>query len=133
MKEWIGKVWSRILLLGVGGFIGSNLRYWISNWAAAFLGSHLPYGTLIVNGAGSFILGFLTLYGTEIINLDPRIRILIGTGMMGALTTFSTFSLETINLIRESNYYLALLNVMVNVGVGLIAVWIGFAVAKSLA
>jgi CrcB protein len=126
-------MWSKFLLLGVGGFIGSNLRYWISNWAATFLGSYLSYGTLIVNGVGSFILGFLTLYGTEIIDLDPRIRILIGAGMMGALTTFSTFSLETVNFIRESNYYLAFLNVIANVGVGLISVWIGFAVAKHFA
>jgi CrcB protein len=126
-------MWSKFFLLGIGGFIGSNLRYWISNWAATFLGSYLPYGTLIVNGVGSFILGFLTLYGTEVIDLDPRIRILIGTGMMGALTTFSTFSLETVHFIRESNYYLACLNIIANIGIGLISVFIGFAIAKSLA
>lgn len=126
-------MWSKILFLGLGGFIGSNLRYWISNLAMDYLGSYMPYGTLIVNGIGSFILGFITIYGTEVVELDPSIRIFIGTGMMGALTTFSTFSLETFNLMRDSNYLLAISNIFANIVVGLCAVFIGFIAAKTLA
>lgn len=125
-------MWSKILLLGIGGFIGSNLRYWVSSWAMNYFGSYMPYGTLVVNGIGSFVLGFLTIYGTEVVELDPRIRIFIGTGMMGAFTTFSSFSLETFSLMKESNYVLAFSNIFANVIVGLCAVWLGFIAAKYL-
>ena len=124
---------SKVLLLGIGGFIGSNLRYWISNWSMDYFGTYLPYGTLMVNTIGSFILGFLMIYGTEVANLDPRMRLFIGTGMMGALTTFSTFSVETFGYMRQSNYLLAFLNIGLNVAVTLCAVWLGFIIAKSLA
>ncbi len=123
---------SKVLLLGIGGFIGSNLRYWISNWSMDYFGTYLPYGTLMVNTIGSFILGFLMIYGTEVANLDPRMRLFIGTGMMGALTTFSTFSVETFGYMRQSNYLLAFLNIGLNVAVTLCAVWLGFIIAKSL-
>lgn len=93
----------------------------------------MPYGTLAVNAIGSFILGFLTLYGTEVVDLDPSIRIFLGIGMMGALTTFSTFSFDTFAMIRESNYQLAFLNIGLNVVIGLCAVWAGFVLAKALA
>lgn len=126
-------MWSKILLLGVGGFVGSNLRYWISTWSVQLFGATMPYGTFIVNAVGSFILGFLTIYGTEVIQLDPRMRLLIGTGMMGALTTFSTFSFETFMLIRQSKYFLALINIGANVLVALLAVYIGFIIAKAMA
>lgn len=126
------EMWSKILCLGIGGFIGSNLRYWISNWSAIHIGTDMPYGTLLVNAIGSFILGFLTIYGTEVIDLDPRLRLLIGTGMMGALTTFSTFSVETFSFMRESNYFLALVNIGANVLVALCAVYLGFIAAKTI-
>lgn len=124
---------SKIMMLGIGGFIGSNLRYWISLWAMVTFGNYIPFGTLIVNAIGSFILGLLTFYGIESIQIDPRIRLLIGTGMMGALTTFSTFSLETFNYLRDSDYSLALINIGLNVAVSLCAVWLGFMLAKAIA
>jgi len=126
-------MWTKIMLLGIGGFIGSNMRYWISNLVMNSLGSYIPYGTLIVNALGSFILVFLAIYGTEVVEVDPRLRILLGTGMMGAFTTFSTFSLETFSLIKSSNYLLALINIVSNIGIGLCAAWLGFVAAKSLA
>ncbi len=126
-------MWSKIFLLGIGGFIGSNLRYWITIWFMSHFGTFMPYGTLAVNAIGSFILGFLTLYGTEVVDLDPSIRIFLGIGMMGALTTFSTFSFDTFAMIRESNYQLAFLNIGLNVVIGLCAVWAGFVLAKALA
>ncbi|RKD34222.1 hypothetical protein BET03_07790 [Thermohalobacter berrensis] len=123
----------KIILLGTGGFIGSNLRYWISVWVSEFVGMYFPYGTLAVNVLGCFILGFIMIYGTEVIELNPQIKLFIGTGMLGALTTFSTFSFETISLIRESSYSLAILNILLNIIIGLAGVWLGFIVAKALA
>ncbi|MFZ5969422.1 MAG: fluoride efflux transporter CrcB [Bacillota bacterium] len=126
-------MWSKFFALGLGGFIGSNLRYWISNWVMDHLGQYLPYGTLFVNGLGCFILGFITVYGNEVVEISPVFRVFIGPGLLGALTTFATFSLETGNLIRESNYLSAVLNIALNVGIGLCAVELGFLAAKALA
>lgn len=123
----------KTLALGIGGFIGSNLRYWITFWAQNLFANEFPHGTLIVNMLGCFILGFLTVYGSEVVNFSLNTKLLLGTGMMGALTTFSTFSYETINLIRLSEYKLALINIFLNLLVGLIAVLIGFELAKRIA
>lgn len=125
-------MYEKILILGIGGFIGSNLRYFISKWCLDIFGTSLPYGTLVVNIVGSFILGFITLYGTEIADLDPNVRLFIGTGMMGALTTFSTFSLETVNMMRESNYTLALTNTGLNLALSMGAIILGFMAARAL-
>ncbi len=124
-------MWQKIFLLGVGGFIGSNLRYWITGWVSDLCGMYLPYGTLTVNVLGSFILGFVMIYGTEVVEISPQLRLLIGTGMLGALTTFSTFSVETLNLLRESSYTLAAANVFLNISLSFGAVWLSFILAKS--
>ncbi len=125
-------MWQKILLLGVGGFIGSNLRYWITGLVTNLCGSTIPYGTLAVNMLGSFILGFLMFYGTEVIELSPQLRLMISTGMLGALTTFSTFSLETFNLLRESSYILMFLNIFLNIGLSFLAVLLGFTLSKAI-
>ncbi|WIF95978.1 fluoride efflux transporter CrcB [Caminicella sporogenes] len=122
----------KILALGIGGFIGSNFRYWITFWTQTLFGNKFPHGTLIVNILGCFILGFLTVYGNEITKLSLNTKLLLGTGMMGALTTFSTFSYETINLIRQSDYRLALINIFLNLFVGFTAVLLGFEFAKKI-
>ena len=124
-------MWLKILALGIGGFVGSNLRYWISNWVTGHF-ENFPYGTLLVNVIGSFILGFLIVLDTEAVNISPLIRISIASGLIGALTTFSTFSLETLNYIKESNYLPAVLNIALNVGIGLCAVELGFLAAKTV-
>jgi CrcB protein len=126
-------MWSKIFALGLGGFLGSNLRYWISNWVMERLGPYFPYGTLVVNGIGCFILGFITVYGNETIEITPTVRVFIAPGMIGALTTFSTFSLESFNLIRESNYTSAVINIALNIIIGLFAVELGFLAAKAFA
>jgi len=122
-----------IIIVGIGGFIGSNLRFLTSKMMVSALGTSFPYGTLFVNVAGGFILGFVMLWTTEIVDADPRIRLFIGTGMIGALTTFSTFSVETINMIRESNYVLAASNTALNLVLSFAAVIAGFAAARLIA
>lgn len=122
----------KILALGIGGFIGSNLRYFITLKTHALFGNNFPYGTFAVNILGCFFLGFLAVYGNEVVNLSTNTKLLLGTGMMGALTTFSTFSFETFSLMRHSSYRLAFTSMALNLFLGIIAVWMGFELAKKL-
>ena len=125
-------MWLKILALGIGGFIGSNLRYWICEWVTVHLHPHFPHGTLLVNAVGSFIIGFLIVVDAEAIQISPLLKISIASGLIGALTTFSTFSMETFNFLRDSHYSSAVINIVLNVGIGLCAVELGFIVARAL-
>jgi len=120
----------KIIIVGSGGFIGAVLRYTISGWTHRLLGSGFPYGTLIVNLLGSFILGFFLFYSEGRSTISPLWRNFIAIGMMGALTTFSTFSYETYMLLQENLYMQVFLNIFLNVTLTLIAVWAGLAMAK---
>jgi fluoride exporter len=90
------------LLVGIGGFIGAVARYYISTTISKSFPSVLPYGTLTVNLLGSFALGILLGYG-----ITGSMSLLVGTGFMGAFTTFSTFKIESLKLInnRKINYW----------------------------
>lgn len=91
------EMWLQVLLVAAGGAAGSVARFLVSKASASFLGTAIPYGTLVVNIAGSLLLGFLTglaLGGTAV---PDAVRLLIGVGFCGAFTTFSTFAVETIN------------------------------------
>jgi CrcB protein len=93
-----------VLLVGVGGFVGANARYILSNWFARRFGTAFPYGTLFINVSGSFILGlFLALVGRSIL-ADEAYRWLVAVGFCGGYTTFSTYTYETLTLIRDSGY-----------------------------
>ena len=120
----------KILILGIGGFLGSNFRFWISDWACRHVQGNLPYGTLIVNILGSFLLGIIMCYVTENKDLMPFIKLFLGTGMIGAFTTFSTLSFETLEMLKKSNYRLAFLNTAMNITLGIAAVWIGYELAQ---
>lgn len=122
----------KLLIIGTGGFIGAILRYEISGWAHRLFGSSFPYGTLTVNVIGSFFLGvFLVLANTKLIIPDAY-KNLIAIGFLGAFTTFSTFSYETISLIEINLMKQAVLNIALNVVFGLMAVWLGAICAKML-
>jgi len=123
--------WGLILSVGIGGFIGAILRYSISNWVNTFSSSHFPYGTLTVNVIGSFMIGFLFLYFQQI-HLSPYQKSLLITGLLGALTTFSTFSLETVLLLQQEQYLKAFSNVMLNVLFSVGATFLGMMIFKSL-
>lgn len=124
--------WSLLLSIGMGGFIGAILRYGISNWVNISYGSsHFPYGTLTVNVIGSFMIGFLFLYFQQI-NLSPYQKSLLITGLLGALTTFSTFSLETVLLLQHEQYLKAFSNVVLNVLFSVGATFLGMMIFKSL-
>ncbi len=113
--------------IGIGGFIGAILRFSISGWVQKATATTFPFGTLSVNILGSFIIGFLFLYFQHI-NLSPTQKALFITGLLGALTTFSTFSLDTILLLQNELYAKAFSNVVLNVvfslGATLLGMWV---------
>lgn len=116
-----------VTLIAFGSAVGGNLRYWLGRWidGQAWPGG-LPWGTLVVNVSGSFLLGFLAVAFLE--RLAPAGReayLLLGTGLCGGYTTFSTFEWDTYKLAREGDYLAALLNVAASCGVGFAGVAAG--------
>ncbi len=122
---------SRILIVGAGSLLGGMLRYIISVVTAKYFGD-FPLGTLLVNVAGGFLIGFIMQAGINLWSLSTESRIFITTGFLGGLTTFSTFSYETISLLAEGSYFMGALNVCLNLFLALSACWGGAAVARML-
>lgn len=120
-----------VVLIGVGSAVGGNLRYWLGRWidAQQWPGG-LPWGTVLVNVSGSLAVGFLAVWLLE--RAEPARRglyLLLGTGLCGGYTTFSTFEWETLKLVRDGNWPAALGNATVSVVVGFLAVVVGAGVA----
>ncbi|XOQ43894.1 MAG: Putative fluoride ion transporter CrcB [Clostridium sp.] len=122
---------SRILIVGMGGFFGAALRYLISSIAVK-LWSDFPLGTLVVNLAGGFVMGFIMEAASGSWAISDGMKIFLTTGMMGGLTTFSTFSYETVSLFSNENYWLGGLNVGLNLSLALLACWAGKSVAQMI-
>ena len=122
---------SILLAVGIGGFIGAILRFTISGFIQNSTNILFPFGTLFVNILGSFLIGFMFLYFQEI-NLSAHQKALVITGLLGALTTFSTFSLETLLMIQENLWAKALSSIGLNVILCLIATYLGMMVFKRV-
>jgi CrcB protein len=121
-----------ILLIGFAGAFGALGRYGVTAWTVRRFGSGFPYGTLCVNVAGSLLLG--VVLGLSLSGRLPReARLAVGVGFLGAFTTFSTFSCDTIGMLERGANGSALINVAANLVVGLVAASIGFATARMLA
>ena len=118
--------------VGAAGFMGAISRYLLSGWVYGIAGGRLPWGTLAVNVTGSFLLGVLYVLSVERSAISPELRLIIAVGFLGSLTTFSTFSLETVNLLREGNMYLSISNIFLNMLLSFAAVIAGLALAKAL-
>nr|WP_084577484.1 fluoride efflux transporter CrcB [Sporomusa malonica] len=121
-----------ILIVTLGGGIGAASRYVVSSWAAERFGSNFPYGTLLVNVAGCFIIGLFLALVTDKLIVKPEWRLFVTTGFLGGLTTFSSFSYETIKLLQEAGISLALYNVLANCVIGFFATWMGINFARCL-
>lgn len=115
----------KMLYVGIGGFIGSSLRYMISIYAGKLLGTHLPYGTLIVNVTGGFLIGFIMELSMTADWISPDLRLFLTTGILGGLTTFSTFSYETIALFHSGSCLRGILNACLNLFLSLGGVMLG--------
>ncbi|MCU8005432.1 MULTISPECIES: fluoride efflux transporter CrcB [unclassified Shewanella] len=115
---------TNILLVAFGGSIGAVLRYLISIFMIQVFGSSFPFGTLLVNVIGSFFMGVIYALG-QMSHICPELKALIGIGLLGALTTFSTFSNETLLLMQEGDWLKAILNVVLNLSLCLFMVYLG--------
>ena len=119
-----------VLIVGLGGFIGSALRYLVGGWAQGLSKSlDFPYGTLTVNLIGCFVIGFLGELAEARGIFTSETRLLIFIGLLGGFTTFSSFGNDTLNLARSGQMLNALTNVAVNIIFGLLLVWLGHTVA----
>jgi len=122
----------RALLITFGGAIGTLLRYLVSLLAAHWLGTEFPYGTLIVNVSGAFVIGLVQQLGTEALLIPDNVRLFLTTGMMGGLTTYSTFSYETVRLMEAGSWNQAWVNILVTTVICLSLCFLGMGVGRML-
>jgi CrcB protein len=120
--------------IAIGSALGGMARYWCSGVVARLFGETFPWGTLIVNVSGSFVIGFFaTLTGPDGRIFVPSVsRQFVMIGLCGGYTTFSSFSLNTLNLATDGEYLYAGLNIVLSVGLCLLAVWLGSILAASM-
>ena len=122
-----------IVLVGVGSFLGGVLRYGVSTWMHRVLDNPwFPYGTLTVNVLGCLIIGFLAGMAETRAAFTPELRLFLFVGILGGFTTFSSFALETFSLARDTQSVAALFNVGLQLGLGLLTVWIGNVLAHAI-
>jgi CrcB protein len=118
-----------ILIISLGAVLGANCRYWIGGWAVERFGTTFPYGNLIINLSGSFILGLLMTLFTNRFLVDPNWRVLVAIGFLGSYTTFSSYTYESVNLMLNGQYGAGLLNLFGSSFLGglavLLGIWLG--------
>ncbi|MDX1513613.1 MAG: fluoride efflux transporter CrcB [Gammaproteobacteria bacterium] len=120
------------LAIAVGGAAGALLRYWVSTGVHLLAGRAFPYGTLAVNVSGSLLMGLLYVLIIERMDVDPLWRGALLIGLLGAFTTFSTFSIETLNLLENGEPVKAAVNVLASVSVCIVACWVGMVAGRQL-
>ncbi len=123
---------SLILYIAAGGAVGAVLRYLASTGVYGLLGRDFPYGTLAVNVLGSLLIGVLSVLLIERLDVGPEWRAALLVGVLGAFTTFSTFSVETFFLIEQGEALKALLNVTLSVLLCVTAAWVGILVGRQI-
>ena len=119
-----------LLAVGAGGFLGALARFAVHEGMARLVGTAVPIGTLAVNVVGSFALGVLVGLA-ELTDLSPTIRLGVGVGVLGAFTTFSTFSVDTLSVAARSGMSLATLNVAANVTLAIAAAAAGLQLSRG--
>jgi len=122
----------RVILIALAGLVGTLIRYWLSGWVARHFGQSFPSGTLAVNLLGCFIMGALYFVLEERVLFDPVVRTAILIGFLGALTTFSSYGLQTFTLLRDGELLLASVYVGVSNIAGVLLVWCGYTASRIL-
>jgi len=123
---------NRFLFIAIGAALGANARYLVGLWAANRLDAGFPYGTFIVNITGSFLLGFIITLTTERLTISPEARLLLTVGFLGSYTTFSSYTVESLGLLRDSGLWPGLVNIVGNNLIGLICAVLGMYLARWL-
>ena len=118
--------------IAVGGAVGSILRYLVQIQCTHWFGSRFPLGTLIINTIGSLLIGFLFIVLLERYSVSREIRLALMTGLLGGFTTFSAFSLETIDLIQQGSFLSAASNIILSVVLCLTACYLGVILARTV-
>lgn len=121
------------LLVGIGGLIGSILRYLTVTLVFNLVEyPDFPYGTMIVNLIGCFIIGILSGLAETRDIITPELRVFLFIGILGGFTTFSSFGYDTFGLLRDGSFFYAAINVIIQVFIGLGAVWVGYSLARLI-
>jgi CrcB protein len=121
----------KLVLIALGGLIGTLSRYALSTWVDERAQSSIPYGTVVVNLAGCFVAGFLFPL-LEQATVSPELRLAVFTGFLGGFTTFSAYALQTVALARNGTLSTATANVLISNIAGLMLVWLGGGFSRSL-
>lgn len=121
-----------VLIVSLGAIVGANSRYLLSRYAAKLMGPVFPYGTLIINLSGSFIVGFFIVWTSERVFIDPRWRLLVVVGFCGSFTTFSSYAYESMAYFEQGQWLLMWSNILSNNVLCLLAVLAGIALARVL-
>lgn len=123
---------TQILMIAFGGAIGAVLRFLASNGVYSIMGRAFPWGTLFVNVFGSLLMGLLYVIFVERLQISTELRSLVLVGLLGAFTTFSTFSIETLTLIESGELMRAGLNMLLSVVCCVVACWLGFMLGRQI-
>jgi CrcB protein len=123
---------TKYLMVGLGGALGSILRFWVGGFIGERMGSRFPYGTFVVNCTGSFLVGFIVTLLANHLDWSPNWKYLLPIGFIGGYTTFSAFELETFRSFEDGAFMIAALNVSLSVTIGFISVWLGVIAGRRI-
>ena len=121
-----------MIAVAAGGALGALLRLWVAQGVHALLGRGFPFGTLVVNVSGSLAMGIVYVLFFERFDIPPEWRAALIVGFLGAFTTFSTFSMDTLLLVQQGEHARAGMNVVLSVVLCLAGCWLGMSVARQL-
>jgi CrcB protein len=119
-------------MVGIGGFLGSVLRFWVGSLIGGRFGARFPFGTFVINVTGSFLAGMVVTVLATKAHWNANWRYLIPIGFIGGYTTFSTFEFETMRLVQNGQMLMATLNVTLSVAVGFVGVWAGMVAGRVI-